>query len=190
MEKLLIATHNPGKIKEFREMLAPKGIEVVSAADYDLPEPVEDGDTFSANALIKAHAASKATGIPALADDSGLCVTALNDQPGVLSARWAGPNKDFNMAMERIHDGIKSQSDWSAYFIAVLVMSVPDQGIRMFEGQCDGEIVWPPRGEGGFGYDPIFQPYGYTETFAEMGKEEKNKISHRAKALNEFLEAI
>ncbi len=190
MKKLLIATHNPGKLREFREMLSPKGIDVVSAAEFDLPEPVEDGETFTDNARIKAEAASQATGLPALADDSGLCVRALQNQPGIHSARWAGPEKDFNSAMQRIQDGLNGRDDRTAYFVTVLVLYDPAEGVRVFEGRCDGEIVWPPRGDGGFGYDPVFQPLGHTRTFAEMSKEEKNKLSHRSKALARFLEAL
>lgn len=190
MKKLLIATHNKGKIKEFEDMLKPKGIKVVSAIDHNLEEPIEDGESFHANALIKAEAAMKATGLPALADDSGLCVNALNGDPGIYSARWAGPNKDFESAMQRVHSELGGEMNRSAYFIAVLALAKPDGTHLFFEGRCDGIMIWPPRGNKGFGYDPMFLPNGYDVTFGEMEKEEKHKISHRAEALQQFLQNI
>ena len=190
MKKLLIATHNRGKVEEFEDMLKPKGINVTSAIDFNLEEPVEDGDTFHANALIKAKAACKATGLPALADDSGICINALNGEPGIYSARWAGPNKDFNAAMQRVHTEIGDNPNRTAYFIAVLALVKPDGSHFFYEGRCDGIMIWPPRGEKGFGYDPMFLPNGYDVTFAEMEAEEKHKISHRAEALQQFLQNI
>lgn len=190
MKELLIATHNPGKLKEFRELLQPRGITVRGAADYDLPEPEETGTTFTENALLKARAAAQGTGLAALADDSGLCVRALDGAPGVYSARWAGPGKDFSVAMARVQREIGDKVDRSAYFTAVLALVKPDGTEQLFEGRCDGTIIWPPRGEGGFGYDPMFQPDGYTHTFSEMDKEEKHAISHRSRALQKFLDSL
>lgn len=190
MSKLLIATHNPGKIREFREMLAPRSIEVVSAADYNLPEPVEDGATFYANALLKARAACEATGLPALSDDSGLCVAALNGAPGIYSARWAGEHKDFTAAMARIQHELGDTDNRRACFMCVLALAKPDGTHEFFEGRVEGDLVWPPRGLDGFGYDPMFQPDGFDITFGEMDKTAKNAISHRALALAEFLKSL
>ncbi len=193
MKKLLIATHNSGKVSEFREILAPRGIDVVSAADFNLAEPVEDGATFSENALIKARAACAATDLPALSDDSGLCVNALNGDPGIYSARWAvteNGEKDMSLAMNRVHDKLKEHQDKSAFFIAVLAFVKPNGDEALYEGRCDGNVVWPPRGTGGHGYDPIFSPDGYSATFAEMKDGEKNELSHRGRAINHFLNAL
>ncbi|MCB9963748.1 MAG: RdgB/HAM1 family non-canonical purine NTP pyrophosphatase [Rhodospirillales bacterium] len=190
MEKLLIATHNPGKVKEFEELMAPRGILVTSAVEYHLEEPPETGATFEENALIKARAACEATGLPALADDSGLCVDALDGAPGVHSARWAGPKKDFPAAMTRIHQALEKTDSRKAHFVCVLALALPDGAYRFYQGRCDGDLVWPPRGLEGFGYDPIFQPSGQTHTFAEMSSAEKHTFSHRGRAIQKFLESL
>lgn len=182
-DKLLIATHNKGKLAEFRQLLGPYVKEIISAGELNLPEPEETGETFYDNALLKAQAAMQATGIPSLADDSGLCVNALDGQPGVFSARWAGPEKDLNMAMQRVHQELGQTQDRSAYFVCALVLVWPNGQNVQVEGRCDGDLVWPPRGTGGHGYDPVFQPTGETRTFAEMAAEEKDKESHRGRAL-------
>ena len=184
--QLVLATHNKGKVAEISDMLAPFGIEVVSAGDLNLPEPAETETTFVGNALIKARAAAQASGLPCLADDSGLCVTALNGDPGVYSADWAGPDKNFQLAMTKVWDGIKDAADKSAYFISVLALVMPDGAEHLFEGRCQGQIVWPPRGDGGFGYDPIFVADGETRTFGEMTLSEKKTFSHRGKAFDTF----
>ncbi len=188
--RLLIATHNAGKLVEIRDLLAPRGIAVVSAADFDLPEPVEDGDTFAANAAIKAQAALKATGLTALSDDSGLAVEALAGAPGIRSARWAGPAKNFRAAMERVEAGLAGQDNRRAVFIAMLCLVTPEGHESFYEGRVEGQLVWPPRGNGGFGYDPMFQPDGETRTFGEMAPEEKHELSHRARAIKLFLAAL
>ncbi len=187
-DKLVIATHNVGKLGEFQELLGPYVKEIVSAGQLGLPEPEETGTTFEENALIKAQAAAKATGAVALADDSGLCVNALNGQPGLYSSRWGGPDKNFMIAMRRINEELGNHQDRTAYFICVLVMAWPDGHHEVIEGRCDGTIVWPPRGDKGHGYDPVFQPQGYDKTFAEMESEQKNALSHRGKALRALVE--
>nr|WP_025829126.1 RdgB/HAM1 family non-canonical purine NTP pyrophosphatase [Acetobacter persici] len=186
--KLVLASHNAGKLAEFSTLLADFGVTVLSAGDLNLPEPEETATTFAGNAAIKALAAAKATGLPALADDSGLCVSALGGAPGIYSARWAGPDKDFPAAMARIEDGIGSD-ERDAWFICVLCLAYPDGTTRSFEGRVDGSITWPPRGEKGHGYDPIFTPTGESRTFAEMAEAEKNAISHRARAFQAFKQA-
>lgn len=186
-KKLILATHNKGKIAEMSDMLAPYGVEVVSAGELGLTEPAETENTFVGNALIKARAASEATGLPCLADDSGLCVNALNGAPGVYSADWAGNPRDFNVAMQKVHDALGSTTDRTAYFISVFALVMLDGTEQIFEGRCNGQIVWPPRGDGGHGYDPFFQPDGDTRTFGEMTLEEKKKYSHRAKAFEQFI---
>lgn len=186
--KLVLASHNAGKLAEFSTLLADFGVTVLSAGDLNLPEQEETATTFAGNAALKALAAAKATGLPALADDSGLCVSALGGAPGIYSARWAGPNKDFPAAMARIEDGIGSD-ERDAWFICVLCLAYPDGTTRSFEGRVDGSITWPPRGEKGHGYDPIFTPTGENRTFAEMEEAEKNAISHRAHAFKAFKEA-
>ncbi|MCP9319279.1 RdgB/HAM1 family non-canonical purine NTP pyrophosphatase [Acetobacter persici] len=186
--KLVLASHNAGKLAEFSTLLADFGVTVLSAGDLNLPEPEETATTFAGNAAIKALAAAKATGLPALADDSGLCVSALGGAPGIYSARWAGPDKDFPAAMARIEDGIGSD-ERDAWFICVLCLAYPDGTTRSFEGRVDGSITWPPRGEKGHGYDPIFTPTGESRTFAEMAEAEKNTISHRARAFQAFKQA-
>lgn len=186
--KLVLASHNKGKLAEFSTLLADFGITVLSAGDLDLPEPDETETTFAGNAALKAVAAAKATNLPALSDDSGLCVSALGGAPGIYSARWAGPDKDFPAAMARIHDGI-GPDERDAWFICVLCLAFPDGTTHLFEGRVNGQITWPPRGEKGHGYDPIFTPEGETRTFAEMEEAEKNAISHRARAFKAFREA-
>jgi len=200
-DKLVIASHNPGKLREFDELLAPYGVATVSAGDLNLPEPEETGDTFEANALLKAFAASQATGLPALADDSGIEVDALDGAPGIYSARWGGPDKDFAAAMERVHQEVTAKNGWSdegrrANFNATLVLAWPELTAAgshaVFVGKVFGTLQWPPRGEAGFGYDPMFQPDNATKTFGEMTSAEKhgpdNGLSHRARALKKFVE--
>ena len=192
--KLVIATHNPGKLAEMRELLAPYGVAVASAAELGLPEPEETGTTFAANARIKALAAAKASGLPAFADDSGLCVDALDGQPGIHSARWAGDSRNFTEAMLRIERllqerGAKQPAQRKAHFISALCVAWPDNHTEEVEASVDGTLVWPPRGTAGFGYDPVFMPDGYGRTFGEMTSEEKHglpprglALSHRARA--------
>jgi XTP/dITP diphosphohydrolase len=198
---VVIATHNPGKLAEMRELLAPYGITTQSAAELKLTEPDETGKTFAANARIKAIAATKATGQPAFADDSGLVVEALGGEPGIHSARWAGESKDFRGAMNRIQTlligrGAKKPEQRRAHFIAALCLAWPDGHVEDFEGRVDGVIVWPPRGDAGFGYDPLFLPDGFDRTFGEMTAEEKHGLppngrglSHRARAFVKLAEA-
>lgn len=181
----MLATHNAGKLSEFRALFAPLGVDVVSAGALGLPEPAETETTFAGNARIKAHAAARATGLPALSDDSGLCIDALGGAPGVYSADWAqGPEgRDFQMAMRRVHALLSDSSEsWSAQFRSTLVLALPDGTDRVFEGVLHGEIVWPMRGDRGHGYDPIFQPTGMNRTVAELSDDEKNAISHRGRA--------
>ena len=185
--KIVLATHNKGKVAELSALLKPYGVEVVSASELGLSEPAETENTFVGNALIKARAASVATGLPCLADDSGLCVSALNGDPGVYSADWAGDPRDFKVAMTKVHDALGEASDRSAYFISVFALVIPDGTEQIFEGRCNGQIIWPPRGTGGHGYDPIFMADGETRTFGEMSLDEKAKYSHRAKAFEKFL---
>ena len=193
-QTLLFATHNQGKLEEMRELLMPGGIKVVSAKDYNLPEPEETEDSFIGNARIKAHAAAQATGIIALSDDSGLCVDALNGAPGVYTADWAeGPDgRNFQRAMKKTHDALKSLNavePWSAQFRCVLVLAWPDGHDEVFEGSVEGRLVWPLRGVDGHGYDPMFVPGGEQRTFAEMPPSEKNSMSHRARALSALISA-
>ena len=184
--KLVIASHNPGKVREIAELLAPLGVTVVSAADLGLPEPEEIGATFAENAALKACAAAESSGLPALSDDSGLAVAALDGQPGIYSARWAGPDRDFSVAMARVERELSGQADRRAAFVCALCLAWPSGRKEIFEGRVEGEIVWPPRGDRGFGYDPIFVPLeetaGRGRTFAEMDPAEKHAISHRARA--------
>ncbi|MFT9257812.1 MAG: RdgB/HAM1 family non-canonical purine NTP pyrophosphatase [Acetobacter sp.] len=183
--RLVGASPAAGQRAEFAPRMAPFGITVVSAGELGLPEPEETATTFAGNAAIKALAAAKAANLPALADDSGLCVSALGGAPGIYSARWAGPDKDFAGAMARIEEGI-GPDEREAWFVCVLCLALPDGTTQSFEGRINGEIVWPPRGTGGHGYDPIFQPEGETRSFAEMSEAEKNAISHRARAFAAF----
>ncbi|MBS0961035.1 RdgB/HAM1 family non-canonical purine NTP pyrophosphatase [Acetobacter thailandicus] len=187
-DKLVLASHNAGKLAEFSAMLKPFGITVISAGELKLPEPEETETTFTGNAALKAQAAAKASGLPALSDDSGLCVAALNGDPGIYSARWAGPDKNFPAAMARIHNDIGT-GERAAWFICVLCLAFPDGRLHFFEGRTDGQIVWPPRGTNGHGYDPIFAPEGKTLSFAEMTDDEKNALSHRARAFDLFRKA-
>ena len=179
---LLIATHNAGKAREIADLLQPYVSVFRTASELGLEEPEETGATFAKNAILKARAAAQASGEIALADDSGLAVDALNGDPGIYSARWGGVNKDFNLAMEKVHDALRDSDDRRASFVCVLALGWPDGHTETFEGRVHGEIVWPMRGEKGFGYDPIFQAHGYDITFAEMDPQEKHQISHRAKA--------
>jgi XTP/dITP diphosphohydrolase len=186
--RLVIASHNPGKVEEIAALLAPFAIGAVSAGALGLPEPEETGDSFEANAALKARASAEAGGLPALADDSGLVVPALGGAPGIYSARWAGPAKDFRDAMARVHRELGDR-DRSASFVAVLALAWPDGGMELFRGEVAGHLVWPPRGERGFGYDPIFVPEGHTLTFGEMDSVEKHQISHRARAFAKLADA-
>lgn len=187
--KLVIASHNKGKVVEIADLLHPYHVDVVSASELDLEEPVEDGATFIANAEIKARAAASASGLPALADDSGLCVHGLGGEPGIYSARWAGPEKDFNLAMTTIQEKLGDNPDRSAHFIAALAMCWPDGHMEVFEGRVDGTLVWPPTGDKGFGYDPMFIPDGYDMTFGHFDPEKKHQISHRADAFRQLVAA-
>jgi XTP/dITP diphosphohydrolase len=198
--RLVIATHNPGKLTEMRDLLAPYGIDAVSAGELGLAEPEETGTTFKANARIKAKAAAQAAKLPAFADDSGLAVDALAGQPGIHSARWAGPSKDFNGAMTRIERllqerGASETEKRGAHFVSALCVAWPDGHVEEVEARVDGTLVWPPRGTAGFGYDPVFLPDGHTRTFGEMSAEEKHGLpprgmglSHRAKAFVKLAE--
>lgn len=190
--RLVIASHNPGKVREIADLLAPCGIEVASAAELGLSEPEETGTSFAENAAIKALAAARTSGLPALADDSGLAVAALDGAPGIHSARWAGEDRDFGLAMERVWRALQERKtdDRSAAFVCALALAWPDGHAEIFEGRVYGKIVWPPRGERGFGYDPIFVPAGHEITFGEMDPAEKHRISHRADAFRKFVAAV
>lgn len=187
--KLVVASHNAGKVREIRALLAPFKVDVVSAGDLNLPEPEETGATFVANAELKAHAAAQASGFVALADDSGMSVNALNGAPGIYSARWAGPNKDFNYAMKRVADELGDNPDRRAQFNCVLSLAWPDGHCESFEGTLHGTLVYPPRGTKGFGYDPMFVADGQTQTFGEMDAEAKHAMSHRAMAFHQLVDA-
>lgn len=189
--RLVVASHNPGKVWEIQKLIAPYGLEAISAGALRLAEPEETESTFAGNARLKAVAAAKASGMPALADDSGLQVEALKGAPGIYSARWAGPTKDFSVAMQKVADEITMRGGWlgtgpRANFISVLCLAWPDGSNEIFEGKVFGHLVWPPRGGNGFGYDPMFQPDGSDETFGEMAPEEKNAMSHRTRAFAAF----
>jgi XTP/dITP diphosphohydrolase len=187
-DRLVIASHNQGKVEEIAALLARFAIGAVSAGALGVPEPEETGDSFEANAVLKARAAATASGLPALADDSGLVVPGLGGAPGIYSARWAGPAKDFGAAMARVHRELGDR-DRSAFFVAVLALAWPDGGIEYFRGEVVGRLVWPPRGELGFGYDPMFVPEGGgAQTFGEMDPAEKHQISHRAHAFTKLAE--
>lgn len=191
--RLVIASHNPGKIREIAELLGPFGIEPVSAGELDLPEPEETGTTFVANAELKALQAADLSGLPALADDSGLCVEALGDEPGIFSARWAGEGKDFALAMQRVEDRLAAlppETSRNAHFVCALALAWPDGHVEWFEGRVDGTLVWPPRGTQGFGYDPVFLPTGHEETFGEMEPAAKHAMSHRADAFRQLVAAV
>jgi XTP/dITP diphosphohydrolase len=191
-KQILVATHNKGKLEEMAHLLEPFGVSVVGAADLDLPEPEETETTFVGNARIKAHAAAKATGLPALSDDSGIQIDALNGAPGVYTADWAETphGRDFVMAMERTHaelDAVNAPHPRTAQFCCTLVLAWPDGHDEVFPGVMPGQVIWPMRGDQGHGYDPIFVPNGYDITFAEMDRWEKNKISHRADAFKKLV---
>ena len=200
-DPLVIATHNPGKLKEMRELLAPYGIAAQSAGELGLGEPQETGRSFADNARIKAAAAAQATGLPAFADDSGLVVDALGGEPGIHSARWAGPDKDFRAAMNRIQTllierGARNAEQRRAHFVAALCLAWPDGHVEQFEGRVDGIVTWPPRGDAGFGYDPLFLPDGFDRTFGQMSADEKTGpppqgkgLSHRARAFVKLADA-
>lgn len=189
--RLVVASHNPGKVREIRDLVAPHGLDVVSAGDLGLPEPDETGTTFAANAELKALASARGSKLPALADDSGLEVAVLGGAPGIYSARWAGPSKDFAIAMQRLADEVRAKGAWPspgprANFTAALCLAWPDGESAVFEGKVHGHLVWPPRGSRGFGYDPMFVADGETLTFGEMEPQAKHAISHRARAFALF----
>ena len=191
--KLVLASHNKGKLLEIKEMLKDFKINVLSAGDFNLDEPVEDGSSFAENAILKADYVAQKTGLPALADDSGLCVNALGGEPGIYSARWAGENKDFQAAMQKVNDKLNKlgAKDRSGYFICVLALVIPNKGAITFEGRIEGNLIWEPRGNNGFGFDPMFVPSGYNQTFGELDHSIKQQISHRFNAfkkLKEYLE--
>jgi XTP/dITP diphosphohydrolase len=197
--KLVIASHNAGKVREIRALLTPFGIEPVSAAMLDLPEPDETGTTFAANALLKAVSSCDLSGLPALADDSGLCVEALNGEPGVYTANWAervpgdSSSRDWMHAMQTVEDRLQllgPNVSRSAHFVCTLAIVWPDGSDVLFEGRVEGTLVWPPRGDKGFGYDPVFVPNGYAETFGEMNPDAKHAISHRADAFAKLVAAV
>jgi len=195
LKKIVIASHNKGKIKEIGELISPLGISVVSASEMGVDEPEETGKTFAENALLKAKNTAEKTGLPALADDSGLAVTALDGAPGIYSARWAGEDKDFGKAFLRIKQelaakNVKDANTTHAYFICALCFAVPKEDPQIFEGRIDGKLTFPPRGNHGFGYDPIFIPDGYDVTFAEMDSLKKHSISHRARAFEKFVKYL
>ena len=186
-DRLVIASHNPGKVEEISALLAPFAIDTVSAGALGIAEPEETGDSFEANAALKAKAAADASGLPAIADDSGLVIPALGGAPGIYSARWAGPAKDFRVAMQRVHRELGDR-DRSAQFVAVLALAWPDGDLELFRGEVAGKLVWPPRGERGFGYDPIFVPEGGVATFGEIDPAQKHRISHRARAFAKLVD--
>ncbi|MFL9840809.1 RdgB/HAM1 family non-canonical purine NTP pyrophosphatase [Sphingomonas sp. ST-64] len=204
--KLVIASHNEGKVREIRELLAPYGVEPVSAASLDLPEPEETGTTFVANAELKAMQAADLSGLPALADDSGLCVEALGNAPGIFSARWGlpdpgidglapetGEGRDFDRAMARVNaklDALPEGTSRAAHFVCALALAWPDGHVEWFEGRVDGTLTWPPRGDQGFGYDPMFVPDGYDLSFGEMAPDKKHAMSHRADAFRQLVAAV
>jgi XTP/dITP diphosphohydrolase len=199
--RLVIATHNPGKLAEMRDLLAIYGVDAISAGELGLPEPEETGTTFRANARIKAEAAAKASNMPAFADDSGLAVDALDGKPGIHSARWAGPDKDFRGAMNKVQtllmeQGAKAPERRRGHFVSALCVAWPDGHLEEFEATVNGTVVWPPRGNLGFGYDPLFLPDGQTKTFGEMSSDDKHGLppkgrglSHRARAFLKLAEA-
>jgi len=188
--RLVLASHNPGKVREIEDLLRPFGTTVLSAGALGLPEPVEDAPDFAGNARIKALAAARASGLPALSDDSGFCVAALGGAPGVFSARWAGPGKDFVPAMARVNQELGDAADRRAWFVCALCLGWPDGHADTFVGRVDGIVVWPPRGDKGFGYDPIFVPDGYAQTFGELDAAIKDEISHRARAFAKLKAAL
>ena len=186
-DRMVIASHNQGRVEEISALLMPFRIAALAAASLGIPEPEETGDSFEANAALKAGAAAQASRLPALADDSGLVVPALGGAPGIYSARWAGPTKDFRIAMERVHREL-DEEDRSALFVAVLALAWPDGDLELFRGEVAGALVWPPRGERGFGYDPMFVPDGGEATFGEIEPAQKHLTSHRARAFAKLAE--
>lgn len=191
---LVVASHNAGKVREIGELLEPHGVDAVSAAELSIPEPEETGASFAENATLKAVAAAERAGLPALADDSGLEVAALDGEPGIYSARWAGPARDFAAAMAKIEAelgklGAVTEADRRANFTCALCLAWPDGATQVFEGRVFGHLVWPPRGDNGFGYDPMFVPDHHTLTFGEMDARDKHQISHRARAFDLFVQA-
>jgi XTP/dITP diphosphohydrolase len=193
--RLVVATHNPGKLREFRDLLDPFGTEVLSSSELGIPEPTETGETFEVNAQLKAVITAFASGLPALSDDSGLAVDALGGAPGIHSARWAGEPRDFGRAMARVEDELKTKGATGpgtrrAKFVCVLCLANAIGSVQFFEGTAEGHLVWPPRGTKGFGYDPMFVPDGYEQTFGEMDPAQKHAISHRAKAFAAFKAAV
>ena len=190
--KLVAASHNEGKVRELAELFGAYGIEMVSAGSLGLPEPEETGATFTENARIKALAAAQGRRMLALADDSGLEVAALDGEPGIHSARWGGAGKDFGLAMRRVHEALEARgrlADTHANFTCALALAAPDGAVKVFEGKVFGTLAWPPRGTRGFGYDPIFVPEGYSETFGEMDPALKNRLSHRMRAFEQLMQA-
>ena len=190
--RIVVATHNPGKLTEINDLLRPLGLDAVSAGSLGLPEPDETGNTFAANAILKAQASAMGAGLPALSDDSGLCVDGLDGDPGIYSARWAGPSKDFSVAMQLVESELQKRgtSNRRAHFICALCLAFPDGTHKVFEGRIDGTLVWPPRGAKGFGYDAMFLPDGESLTFGEMEPDAKHAMSHRARAFKLFLDAL
>lgn len=192
-KKLVIASHNEGKVREIRELLSSYDIEVISGAEFNLPEPEETGKTFLENAAIKSDFFAKETNLPSLADDSGLVVPALGGAPGIFSARWAGEKRDFSVAIEKVKEELTNKGTLprgqAAHFICALSLTWPDGHREQFEGRVEGSLTFPPRGKKGFGYDPIFEPEGYGMTFAEMEGDDKHSISHRADAFNQLVSA-
>jgi XTP/dITP diphosphohydrolase len=193
--RVVVASHNEGKVRELRVLLEPYGLELVSAKELDLPEPEETGTTFFFNAELKAMSAADLSGLPAIADDSGICVEALNGEPGVFTANWAetSEGRDWMLAMSRVQERLEALgpgTSRAAYFACVLCVAWPDGHVESFEGRAEGALIWPPRGERGFGYDPVFVPQGYDQTFGEMDPEEKHRISHRAAAFAKLNAAL
>ena len=187
-EKIIIASHNEGKVSEIKDLLKNYNLNIISSSELGIDEPEENGSSFEENALIKSSTTSKLSKTISISDDSGLCVNSLNGDPGIYSARWAGPNKDFLYAANKINKSLieKESKDLSAYFICVLAVSWPDGDYKTFKGRVDGTLTFPPRGNNGFGYDPIFIPKGYESTFGEMEPKYKHSISHRNKAFELF----
>ncbi|MDX1717442.1 MAG: RdgB/HAM1 family non-canonical purine NTP pyrophosphatase [Anderseniella sp.] len=193
--RIVVASHNPGKVREIADLLRPLGIEAVSAGELDLPEPEETETTFEGNARLKAEAAAEASGLAALSDDSGLCVDALGGAPGIFSARWAGPAKDFKIAMQKVEHELRdryalSPDQRKAHFVCALCLAMPGQESKVYRGEVHGLMVWPPRGEKGFGYDPVFQPDGHDITFGEMDPDAKHAMSHRARAFAQLVDEL
>lgn len=193
--KLVVASHNPGKVREIGDLLRPLGIEAISARTLGLPEPEETEDTFEGNARLKAEAATAASGLAALSDDSGLCVDALGGAPGIYSARWAGADKDFMKAMQKVEHELRdryalSPDQRKAHFVCALCLAIPGHPSQVYRGEVHGVLVWPPRGDKGFGYDPVFQPEGHGITFGEMDPADKHAMSHRARAFEQLVAAL